>query len=246
MDQHSAPIGLDGKSAMVTGGGQGIGRAVALALAAAGARVCVVGRRSRPVQAVARHVVDSGGQAIGLRADVRRRADVQRAFAEADVLFGPPEIIVAAAGTWDSVPVAKLTDKDMERMIATHVRGSLYCMQAGLDGMISRGGGRIILVSSAAATVGSRNRALHYAAAKGAVLGMTRAAAKELAVHRIVVNCVVPLAARRQEEPEHVAFDDIPLGRPTPEDIAGLFVFLASDAASHITGQVIQASGGAF
>ena len=223
-------------------------------MAAEGAKVGIIGRYADTVNGAAEAVRHAGGEAMGVTADVTRRGDVGTAFAQVRETFGPPDILVTAAGMWTSRSILDLTDEDWDSMMAVHVRGTLYCMQAAIPDMIAAGRGRIITVTSPAATVGGGGKTLHYAAAKGSVISMTRSAARELAAHRITVNCISPaartemfdtfVAAMPSDAAREAYLGRFLLGVPEPADIAGVFVFLASDAASHITGQVLNADGG--
>jgi len=255
-------IHLGGKRAFVTGGGRGIGRATALLLARAGASVAVgyVSRRAEAEEttaAVRRSLKDSlsgaGGQAVAIAGDLGDPAAAQRAVAEAARALGGLELLIVNHGVWppDDVPVARMTDAQWAATQRANLDAVLYVCRAAIP--LLPEGGRIVLVSS---TAGQRGEAFHadYAATKGAVIAFTKSLAVELAP-RITVNCVapgwvdtemceVPLsreagAGRREIEA------GIPLRRlASPEDIAGPIVFLCSELARHITGEVLNVNGG--
>ena len=245
---------LQDKVAVVTGGTRGIGRAAAVAMAEEGARVCIVGRSQSNADTTLDIIKQVGGEAIAVTADVRHKSEVERIFDETRKAFGPVDIVVTSAGIWSERALADLSEEDWDEMQGIHVKGTLFCIQAALDDMIERQGGAIITLSSPAATVGARFLCTHYAAAKGAIIGMTKTAAKELAKHHIRVNCVSPavftdmseqlLATYDSDEARQAYYRAFPLGVGEPVDIAGLFVFLASTEGHFITGQILNADGG--
>ncbi len=233
-------IDLAGKRAFVTGGGRGIGRATALMLARAGAKVAV-GYRSRKPAADPRIVA-------AVRGDLGTATGAKKAVAEALRALGGLEILVVNHGVWppDDVPVAKLSDEQWEATRRANLDAVIYVCRAAIPGIAN--GGTIVLVAS---TAGQRGEAFHadYAATKGAVISFTKSLAVELAPH-ITVNCVAPgwvdtdmSAATLKAKP--AILGTIPLGRAaSAEDIAGPIVFLCSPLARNITGEILNVNGG--
>jgi 3-oxoacyl-[acyl-carrier protein] reductase len=246
-------IDLSGKSAVVTGGSRGIGRACCLALARAGARVCVNYRVESPSAELAvEEIENGGGEAFALAADVSRREEADMLVDEAVHRFGGLDILVNNAGIWKGSPVDEMTDAEWEETMAINMTGTFFCTRAAVPFMKNARWGRIINVSS---TAGQRGEAFHshYAASKGAMISFTKSLAVELAPHGITVNCVAPgwVATDMSREsllgPEREAIlATIPLGRVArPEEIAGAVAFLASDLASFVTGEILNVNGGA-
>jgi 3-oxoacyl-[acyl-carrier protein] reductase len=246
-------IDLSGKSAVVTGGSRGIGRACCLALARAGARVCVNYRVESPsAEFAVEEIENAGGEAFALAADVSRREDAEMLVDEAVHRFGGLDILVNNAGIWKGSPVDEMTDAEWDETMAINMTGTFFCTRAAVPFMKNARWGRIINVSS---TAGQRGEAFHshYAASKGAMISFTKSLAVELAPHGITVNCVAPgwVATDMSQEsllgPERDAIlATIPLGRVArPEEIAGAVAFLASDLASFVTGEILNVNGGA-
>ena len=242
--------GLEGKVAIVTGAGGGIGRAIAGRLAEEGVRVAVTDINE---VAAARAASEIGGGAMGIRIDVSDAESVQAGVAKAGAEMGPIDILVNNAG-WDKVePFLKSDEETWERIIAINLVGPMNCMKAVLPGMVERGTGRIVSISSDAGRVGSSGEAV-YSAAKAGIIGFSKTIAREVARQRINVNVVCPgptdtplLAEIGARNPRLTAALEraIPFGRlGEPDDIAGAVAFLVSDDASFITGQTVSVSGG--
>ena len=244
-------IALDGRTALVTGGSRGIGRAAAVMLARAGADVAI-GYRSRTAEAeaVAREVIRLCRRAVAVGGDLGDPAAADRLVSEVAQAFGRLDIFVANAGIWppDEVPLGRLPPERWRATMAANLDAVFFSTRATL-GLMGRGG-RIVIVSS---TAGQRGEAGHadYAASKGALIALTKSLAVECAPD-ILVNCVAPgwvdtdmsVPAFGEGNRERIA-RTIPLRRiPSAEEIAGPIVFLCSDLASHMTGEVLNVNGG--
>ena len=244
-----------GKVVLVTGGQQGIGRAMALEFAAAGADVAINWLDDEPAaQRVADGVVTAGRHALLVQADVARLDAVRAMVAAVDQGLGPVDILVNNAGVFPRVPFLDIAERDWDHVLDVNLKGACFCAQAVAQAMVAAGRlGSIINLTSGAAYRGSP-RGVHYCASKGGVLSMTRQMALELAPYRIRVNAIAPgLTDTAQprygmgEEELAAAGNALPLGRlAQPEDIARAAVFLASDDAGFITGHCLHVNGGGY
>jgi len=247
---------LAGKSALITGGGTGIGQAMALAFAREGAQVAVAGRRKSKLEETLRLIGDTGCSALALECDVTKAADTIRAVKSAEDAFGKLNILVNNAGALSVSTVETISEDDWDDVMAANIKGPFLMSRAALPAMRRAGGGSIINVGSVLGIVAIRDRAA-YCASKGAVSMLTRAMALDHAHDQIRVNCLCPsivesdmtrnlfaeTEAGRQARESRLA--SIPLGRfGKPDDVAGLAVFLASDESSWMTGTVIPVDGG--
>jgi len=236
------------KTALVTGAARGIGLAIARRLAADGARVAVLDLELEAAQAAAKKV---GAGAIAIAADVTRTADVDRAVKHVVDAWGRLDILVNNAGiTGRSFPIWELSDEDWHRVIAVDLTSVFLCCRAAVRVMLGQGAGRIINIASIAGKEGNPTL-VPYSSAKAGVIGLTKALAKEVATRGIFVNAVAPAVIGtemlKQMEPSTVdlLISKIPMGRVgTPEEVAALVAWLASDECSFSTGAVYDLSGG--
>lgn len=243
---------LDGRSAMVTGAGGGLGAAVATAFAAAGAAVLVTDINAEAAAAVADRINGGGGRADSCGLDVRDAAAAGDAVVRAAGLTGGTlHVLVNNAGAIAPAMLADQTEETFRRIVDIHLVGSFLCSHAAQGLLPDDGRGRIINVTSAAGLTGTIGQ-VNYGAAKAGIVGLTKSLARELARKAVTVNAIAPLAAtamteniRSNEKLAAKTLARIPLGRwATPEEIAPSFLFLASDAGSYITGQVLPVDGG--
>ncbi|WP_062226322.1 SDR family NAD(P)-dependent oxidoreductase [Aureimonas frigidaquae] len=252
--------GLSGKAAFVTGGATGIGQAIATALAAQGMRVAIADLNA---EAAARAASELGDGHIGLSVDVRERASVDAAFAQAVEAMGGMHLCIANAGVSTMRPALELTDEDWAFNMDVNARGVFLTNQIAARHFVAQGSGVIVNTASLAAKIGAPLLA-HYSASKFAVVGWTQALARELAPQGIRVNAVCPGFVRTSMQAREIAWEaelrgmtpdeveadyirQTPLGRiETPQDVAGVVVFLASDAARFMTGQAINVTGGVY
>jgi len=246
-------IDLTGKSALVTGGSRGIGKACCELLARAGARVAVNYRVERPwAELLVRSIEEQGGEAFALAADVAVREEAEMMVEETVERFERLDILVNNAGIWKGSPIEEMSDGEWNEMLGVNLSGTFHMIRAAVPHMKAAGSGRIINVSS---TAGQRGEAFHahYAASKSAIIGLTKSLAVELAPHGILTNCVAPgwvdtdmTEATLESAEGEAVLATIPLNRVArPEEIAGAVLFLASDLASFVNGEILNVNGGA-
>jgi 3-oxoacyl-[acyl-carrier protein] reductase len=240
-------IDLTGKTAFVTGSTRGIGLAIARALHAAGARVAVVGRDQARAAAVA---AELGERAVGVACDVAQADQVDAAIAAAEQALGPIDVLVDNAGLTRDNILLRLTDADWNAVLDANLKGAFHTTRAVIKGMMKRRAGRIVNITSIVGLTGNKGQA-NYAASKAGLIGFTKSVAKEYASRGVLANCVAPgfiqtdMTAALPDEARATLLQDIALGRlGRPEDVAGAVLFLASDLAGYITGQVLVVDGG--
>lgn len=243
---------LDGRTALVTGAGGGLGAAIAEAFAAVGAAVLVTDIDKDAADEVSQRITAAGGRAESFPLDVTNADNARDAVAAAARLGnGTLNILVNNAGVIAPAMFPKMDEARFRKVLDTHLMGSFHCSHAALEYLPEDGTGRIINVTSAAGITGTIGQA-NYGAAKAAIIGLTKSLAKELARQSITVNAIAPLAAtamteniRNNEKLAAKTLARIPLGRwAYPAEIAPTFVFLASSAGAYITGQVLPVDGG--
>ena len=246
----SAARDLEGRVAVVTGSARNIGRAIALALADAGAAI-VVNARSSAAEAeeVARTIRGAGGKAAVKIADVGTPDGAAAIIATAVDSFGRLDVLVNNAAVRREVDFAQLDYQEWRDIIATILDGAYLCTHAALPHLIAAGGGSVVNIGGLSSFTGAARRA-HVIAAKAGLVGLTRALAHDLAPHGVTVNCVAPgliETARRGPEPSHHAkHETLAARRGRPEEIAGVVRFLCGPDARYITGQTLHANGGVF
>ena len=247
---------LAGKVAVITGGGTGIGRAIALAFAWEGARVAVAGRRLEKLQETVAVLKQMGSEALPVECDVTKTVETERLVKAAEDCFGKVNVLVNNAGALSVSTIETISEADWDRVVATNLKGPFLMSRAVLPAMRRAGGGSIVNIGSVLGIAAIRDRAA-YCAAKGGVAMLTKAMALDHAADKIRVNCVCPSIVESdmtqnlfaQTEAGRMARESrlatIPLGRfGKPGDIAGITVFLASEESSWMTGTVIPVDGG--
>lgn len=242
---------LKGRRALVTGGNRGIGRAIALQLAEAGADIMInyVGRREE-AEATAADCRAFGVKAACCYADISREDDVEKLFAEMVQQLGGVDILVNNAGITRDALLLRLSPEDFDAVLATNLRGAFLCMKQAGKLMMKQRFGRIINISSVVALRGNAGQ-VNYAASKAGIIGMTKSLARELASRNVTVNALAPgfietaMTAALPEAVRNKMLEGIPAGRMgQPEDVAAAALFLASPQAAYITGQVLSVDGG--
>jgi NAD(P)-dependent dehydrogenase (short-subunit alcohol dehydrogenase family) len=243
---------LDGKVGIVTGGGTGIGKAIAVAFAKEGAKVVIIGRRMDKLQEALSEVKKEGGEALAATGDVSRIGDVNRMVEETVKAFGRLDILVNSAGILISADVAGHTEKIWDNTIDINLKGTFLCIQRAVPEMLKQEKGKIINIASIAGHIGFPNAAA-YCASKGGIMGMTKALAMELAPKRINVNAIgpgdirTPLNEHLLKDPVYLKgrIDQTPYGRVGEvTDIAPAAVYLSSDDSDFVNGITLFVDGG--
>ena len=244
-------MSLTGKTALVTGGGTGIGRAIALALAGQGAVVAVVYRTSQAAaEEVVTEIIRGGGRAAAFAGDITQTASVERLIGEVTASFGTLDIVVNNAGLTHDTLVLRMTDADWDSVLDTNLKGAFLMTRAALKPMVKQKRGKIVNITSVAGLIASPGQA-NYCAAKAGLIGFTRTVAKEVASRNIQVNAVAPgfietaMTEALSDERKGMILKQIPCGRfGRTEEIAQAVTFLCSPDADYITGQTLVVDGG--
>ncbi|MFZ0580268.1 MAG: 3-oxoacyl-[acyl-carrier-protein] reductase [Candidatus Acidiferrales bacterium] len=241
---------LTNKIALVTGASQGIGRVTALALVAAGAKVAVAARNTEKLSTLVTEIESTGGTALAVPMDVADAAQIKNGFQQTLAKFGKLDILVNNAAITRDTLALRMKLEDWDAVLRTNLTGAHLCIQQALGAMLKQRSGRIINISSVVAETGNAGQA-NYVASKAGLIGLTRAIAVEVASRSITVNAVAPgfietpMTAPLSQEIKDKMKTMIPLGRfGTDQDVAAAVVFLASDEAAYITGQVLDVNGG--
>lgn len=247
---------LKGKTAIVTGGGTGIGRAIALAFAREGARVAVLGRRGDVLDKVVTEIAQAGAEGKAIACDVTRSEDTRRAAAEVEAAFGPLNVLVNNAGRLSVSTVETISEQEWDRVLEANLKGPFLMARAVLPSLRRAGGGSIVNIGSVLGLVAMKDRAA-YCASKGGVTMLTKAMALDHAHENIRVNCICPAIVETElikglfssteegRKTRESRIGTLPLGRfGQPNDVAEMAVFLASDESSWLTGTAIPLDGG--
>lgn len=242
---------LEGRVAVVTGGGRGIGRAIAQRLGAEGAKVAVTYRSNdQAAQETARLVREAGGECEIFKGDVSDAGDVKRVFDGVAEAFGAVEVLVNNAGTTRDNIMLRMKEEEFDEVLDTNLKGAYNCTRAVLRGMVRGRWGRILNISSVVGLAGNAGQA-NYAASKAGLLGFTKSVAREVAERGITVNAVAPgyveteLTGTLSDPVKQQILDQVPTGRfGEPAEIAEVVAFLAGEGAGYVTGQTITVDGG--
>ncbi len=244
---------LDGKKAVVTGGGRGVGRAVSLAFGREGADLVInYVRNERAAEEVVSGIKEMGRDALAVKADVAVKEDAERLIGACSDRFGRIDILVNNAGISNPAMLHKMTEEQWDEVVDIHLKGAFLCTQAASRHFMEQGSGKIINVTSVAGIVGTTGQ-INYAAAKGGLISFTKSCARELARYHVTANVIslgivlTDMTRKLQEDPKlrEIYMRRILLNRyAEPEDIAPAFVFLASDESNYITGQLLCVDGG--
>lgn len=240
-------IDLAGKVAFVTGSTRGIGFAIAKTLHDAGARVAIAGRDAAKAQEVAATL---GTGTVGVGCEISDAGQVADAIAAVEQALGPIDILVNNAGLTRDNILLRLSESDWDQVLDANLKGAFLTMRSVVKGMMKRRSGRIINITSIVGIIGNKGQA-NYAASKAGLIGLTKSAAKEYASRGILINCIAPgfidtdMTAALPEDARKVLLEQIALGRlGSPDDIANTVLYLASDLAGYVTGQVLVVDGG--
>lgn len=242
--------GIAGKTALITGAARGIGFAIANRLADNGANVVISDILSDQAKEASQSIAAKGVKAIALAGDISKGEDVEKLFAAAQEEFGAVDILVNNAGITRDNLIMRMDEKAWDQVISVNLKGAFLCTKAVSRGMMKKRAGRIINMASIVGIIGNVGQA-NYSASKAGLIALTKSSAKEFGSRGVTVNAVAPgyiatdMTETLPQEVKDSFLNNTPLKRPgTPEDIAGVVAFLASDEAAFITGQVIHIDGG--
>jgi 3-oxoacyl-[acyl-carrier protein] reductase len=252
MEARDPPMNLEGQIALVTGASRGIGKAIAMALSAQGARVYLCSRNMEALEAVAQEIRGRDGQAAAVRMDIRDSKDVSRAVKEILGETSRVDILVNNAGLRNDKLLVRTGDEEWREVLETNLSGTFFCMRQVIPAMSRKRYGRIVNITSVVGFTGNVGQA-NYAAAKAGIVGLTKTAAREYARRGITVNSVAPgfietaMASSLEEEVRELIRGQIPMARlGSAEEVADAVTFLVSPQASYITGQVLHVNGGLY
>jgi NAD(P)-dependent dehydrogenase (short-subunit alcohol dehydrogenase family) len=242
---------LEDKVAIVTGAGRGIGLGIAQAFAREGARVALCDKDRSLLNGALSEIEADESQVHPFQMDVTDRAQIEAVVGEVHKKWGAIDILVNNAGIYEVLPFVEITERQWDRLLDVNLKGTFLCCQEVIPSMIRQGGGRIISIASSAGKAGGKLAGAHYSVSKAGVICLTKQLARELGPHNITVNAVAPgridtpmIQIASSEENEAFRLQT-PLGRlGTPADVANTVVFLASDEASFITGEIVDVNGG--
>jgi 3-oxoacyl-[acyl-carrier protein] reductase len=243
---------MTNRIAFITGASRGIGRACAIALSAAGARVVLAARQLDKLEEVAAEIRASGGEAFVVPIDLASQDSIKEAFSKASKEFGRIDILINNAGLTRDGLAMRMKRVDWDAVIETNLSGSFFCIQQVMPAMVRERWGRIVNITSVVGESGNAGQA-NYAASKAGLIGLTKSLAQELASRNITVNAVAPglvetdMTASLTDELKAKFTESVPLKRMgKPEDIAAAVKFLSSDDAGYITGHILDVNGGMF
>lgn len=242
---------LKGKTALITGGARGIGRAISIKLGSLGANIVVNYSGSQgAAEEVVEELMAMGVKAVAIKADVANFEQVQKMFEDVNESFGSIDILVNNAGITKDTLIMRMTGDDFDKVININLKGTFNCIKAATKYMMKQRAGRIVNIASIVGVIGNAGQA-NYVASKAGIIGLTKSAARELSARNINVNAVAPgfiktsMTEELSEKIKNEYLDKIPLKRfGDPEDIADVVAFLSSDESRYITGQVINVDGG--
>jgi 3-oxoacyl-[acyl-carrier protein] reductase len=250
MSIDSLKVDLSGQNAIVTGASQGLGKAISIALAASGARVACVARNAAKLADTVNQIVAAGGRAEALSADVNDKESIENIVKTVAEDWGRLDILVNNAGITRDTLLPAMSDEQWDDVINTNLRGTFLFTRAAAQRMMRARYGRIINISSVSGLIGNAGQT-NYSASKAGVIGMTRSLAKELAKRKVTVNAVAPgfISSEMTDKLGEAILSEVTKRIPAnrigqPEDVSACVLFLASPAASYITGQVLTVDGG--